>query len=151
MALFNINESLVRLFIRESSGKSLKESDLVDLSIDKQTLYQTWRESKREFVEFEICEAPWIKSCPQGYITEVNFRSDGTLVENRLFDRFETKGRWSLESGILSVCIYKGDNRYEFQVVASASENIHSAIEYKNGELHSYLKLAQVRVSADGN
>jgi hypothetical protein len=64
-----------------------------------------------------------------------------------LFDRFETQGHWLLKSGLLQVEINKGDNRYQFDVVACKDLNIHSAVEYKNQELHSYLKLVQVKAS----
>ncbi|KZX70009.1 hypothetical protein A3712_09610 [Vibrio sp. HI00D65] len=59
------------------------------------------------------------------------------------FNRFKTVGRWQLKDGLLHAEITKGDNRYEFAVVARADLNIHSAVEYKNGELHLYLKLVQ--------
>jgi hypothetical protein len=47
-----------------------------------------------------------------------------------LFDRFETQGHWLLKSGLLQVEINKGDNRYQFDVVACKDLNIHSAVEY---------------------
>ncbi|MEZ8385036.1 hypothetical protein AB6C98_15345, partial [Vibrio splendidus] len=99
--------------------------------------------TKRDFTVSDIESRVWVKSCPGGYITEVHFNADGSLIEYRLFDRFETTGQWQLKDGLLHVEILKGDNRYQFAVVARADLNIHSAVEYKNGELHSYLKLVQ--------
>ena len=73
----------------------------------------------------------------------MHFKADGTLTEYRLFDRFKTVGQWQLKGGLLHVEITKSDNRYQFAVVARADLNIHSAVEHKNGDLHSYLKLVQ--------
>jgi hypothetical protein len=93
----------------------------------------------------DIEDCHWIKSCSEGYITEVIFHRDGRLTEYRLFDRFETQGNWKLDNGILKADIIKAENRYTFNVIGNANINIHSAVELKNNELHSYLKLAQVK------
>ncbi|PKG38594.1 hypothetical protein [Psychromonas sp. Urea-02u-13] len=73
------------------------------------------------------------------------FNQDGTLNEYRLFDRYETQGTWVLSGGLLEVDIIKAGNHYCFTIVANAKLNIHSAVEHKNSELHSYLKFAQIK------
>ncbi|WP_112479362.1 hypothetical protein [Vibrio variabilis] len=141
----NKAQLLSQLYIRESSGKKLVlPTQMIMDSVDP-IMFQEWQNRKRELVPIDAADTHWIKTCTEGYITEVVFHADGTLHEYRLFDRFETKGTWFLADGILYVEIIKGENRYSFGVVGNANVNIHSAVEHKNGELHSYLKLAQVK------
>ncbi|CAH7346775.1 conserved hypothetical protein [Vibrio chagasii] len=135
---------LLQLYCREQTEQPLIPRADLDTDIYDSETFLAWRETKRDFVVRDIENRVWVKSCPAGYITEVHFKGDGTLTEYRLFDRFKTVGRWQLKDGLLHVEITKGDNRYEFAVVARADPNIHSAVEYKNSELHSYLKLVQV-------
>ena len=134
---------LLQLYCREQMDQPLIPRADLDISLYDSEGFLAWRETKRDFVIHDIESRVWVKSCPAGYITEVHFKVDGTLTEYRLFDRFKTVGRWQLKDGLLHAEITKGDNQYEFAVVARADLNIHSAVEYKNGELHSYLKLVQ--------
>ena len=135
---------LLQLYCREQTDQPLIPRTELDIDHYDSEAFLVWRATKRDFVISDIENRVWVKSCPGGYITEVHFKADGTLTEYRLFDRFKTIGRWQLKDGLLHVEITKGDNRYQFAVVARADLNIHSAVEYKNGELHSYLKLVQV-------
>lgn len=136
---------LGQLFMRENGQQQLISQSELSLDILTTASYKIWVDEKRDIDVIDVADTHWMKTCTGGYITEVIFHTDGTLNEYRLFDRFETTGKWSLESGVLQVAIFKGENRYDFAVVGNASVNIHSAVEYKNGELHSYLKLAQIR------
>ncbi|NOI77198.1 hypothetical protein F0224_16040 [Vibrio coralliilyticus] len=140
----NQAEVLLPLFWRESH-EELRELKNIDETVQACDRYEAWLDKKRQLTLCDIQETHWIKSCTGGYITEVVFNADGTLEEYRLFDRFPTQGHWQLHDGTLDVEIYKADNCYTFAVVGCQAVNIHSAIEYKNGELHSYLKLAQVK------
>lgn len=129
--------------------KEVKQNELLDIAAlipewAMEPEFHTWRQQKRELTNDDVSDRVWVKSCPAGYITEVHFHPNGRLKEYRLFDRFETSGRWRLNNGLLEVSIEKGDNQYRLVVIANRGENIHSAIEYKNDELHSYLKLVQV-------
>lgn len=54
-------------------------------------------------------------------------------------------GCWQLVDGVIEIEIIKDDNCYRCAVYANRDTSIHSAIEYKNDELHSYLKLIQTR------
>lgn len=135
---------LLQLYCREQTDQPLISRTDLNIALYDSEAFLAWRETKRDFVISDIENRVWVKSCPGGYITEVHFHADGTLNEYRLFDRFETKGHWYLKDGLLHVEIIKGDNRYQFAVVANGDLNIHSAVEYKNEELHSYLKLVQV-------
>ena len=139
-----VQQILLQLYCREQTDLLLISRADLDTSLYDSEEYLNWRVTKRDFVISDIENRVWVKSCPGGYITEVHFHNDGTLNEYRLFDRFETKGHWYLKDGLLHVEIIKGDNRYQFAVVANGNVNIHSAVEYKNEELHSYLKLVQV-------
>lgn len=139
-----VQQILLQLYCREQTDQPLISRADLDTSLYDSEEYLHWRVTKRDFVISDIENRVWVKSCPSGYITEVHFHADGTLNEYRLFDRFETKGHWYLKDGLLHVEIIKGDNRYQFAVVANGDLNIHSAVEYKNEELHSYLKLVQV-------
>ncbi|MGR6834201.1 hypothetical protein [Aliivibrio wodanis] len=137
---------LQQLFLRETQGRPIIErgcQSLTDIQIEQ---YDKWLSEKRDFLVEEICASNWIKSCAAGYITEVIFKESGSLTEFTLFDRLKTVGHWELDNGLLYVSIFKGENQYDFVIVANSNVNIHSAIEYKNDELHSYLKLAQTRV-----
>ena len=139
-----IEKIMLQLYCREQTDQPLISRTDLNIALYDSEAFLAWRETKRDFVINDIENRVWVKSCPGGYITEVHFHNDGTLNEYRLFDRFETKGHWYLNDGLLHVEIIKGDNRYQFAVVANGDLNIHSAVEYKNEELHSYLKLVQV-------
>ncbi|ARP37982.1 hypothetical protein [Vibrio syngnathi] len=134
---------LLQLYCREQTDQPLVSLTDLDIALYESEGFLAWCDTKRALVVSDIENRVWVKSCPGGYITEVHFNADGSLTEYRLFDRFETTGQWQLADGLLHVEILKGDNRYQFAVVARADLNIHSAVEYKNGELHSYLKLVQ--------
>ncbi|MGF1852889.1 hypothetical protein L4C44_13420 [Vibrio satsumensis] len=136
-------QTLLQLYCREQPDQPLIPRTDLDIGLYDSEAFSVWRATKRDFVISDIENRVWVKSCSGGYITEVHFKADGTLTEYRLFDRFKTVGQWQLKDGLLHVEITKGDNRYQFAVVARADLNIHSAVEYKNGDLHSYLKLVQ--------
>lgn len=136
---------LTQLFFRESHTNKLVSPTSDALGSIDPIVFQEWQNSKRELVLMDVADTHWIKTCTEGYVTEVVFHADGALNEYRLFDRFETQGTWFLADGILHVEIIKGENRYSFGVVGSVDVNIHSAVEHKNDELHSYLKLAQIK------
>ncbi|CZF80847.1 hypothetical protein GCE9029_02231 [Grimontia celer] len=140
-----VNSSYLQLFLRESgTAAMLNIEQLPDVSdVDAIALFD-WMSSKRSFSASEVRGQRWIKTCSAGYVTELLLNEDGTLEEFTLFNRLPTKGWWKLEQGVLDLEIVKNDNTYRSRVIANKSVNIHSAIEYKNGELHSYLKLAQV-------
>ncbi|MCW8334143.1 hypothetical protein J4N42_20190 [Vibrio sp. SCSIO 43135] len=135
----------LQLFFREQYGAPAVEVDGIDPEAANTTEYQQWLAEKAEITKQQVLESHWIKTCTEGYITELVFNQDGSLNEHKLFDRLHTQGTWSLVDGMLKVSITKGENRYEFHVVGRKAPRIYSAIEYKNGELHSYLKLAPVR------
>ncbi|WP_061038950.1 hypothetical protein [Vibrio coralliirubri] len=134
---------LLQLYCREQTEQPLISRTDLDIALYDSEGFLAWRDTKRDFTFSDIENRVWVKSCPGGYITEVHFNADGSLIEYRLFERFETTGQWQLKDGLLHVEILKGENRYQFAVVARADLNIHSAGGYKNGELHSYLKLVQ--------
>ncbi|PSW06576.1 hypothetical protein [Photobacterium lipolyticum] len=137
---------LLQLFFRETDRARLLETDaLPDLDEEQHQKVNLWLENKRNFTLDEIARQHWIKTCSAGYITELLMRDDGTLEESSLFNRTKTRGHWALVDGVIEIEISKGDNRYHCAVIANKTVNIHSAIEYKNGELHSYLKLIQTR------
>ncbi|MCW4447130.1 hypothetical protein OHV10_23200 [Vibrio splendidus] len=138
-----VQQILLQLYCREQTELPLISRIDLDIGLYDNKGFLAWRDTKRDFTVSDIESRVWVKSCPGGYITEVHFNADGSLTEYRLFDRFETTGQWQLADGLLHVEILKGDNRYQFAVVARVDLNIHSAVEYKNGELHSYLKLVQ--------
>lgn len=143
----NNQTALLQLFMRESDScqnRLLSERKL-DYSLENSLPFKRWLAEKRHIVEEDVENTHWIKTCTGGYITEVQFHKDGTLDEYRLFDRFATSGTWLLEDGILHVSIKKGDNTYTFAVVGHGALNIHSAVEHKNRDIHSYLKLAQIK------
>ncbi|MCW8328686.1 hypothetical protein MD588_07680 [Photobacterium sp. SDRW27] len=137
---------LLQLFFRESERARLLDVDaLPELNSHEQTSMHEWLAGKRNFSRDEISPQHWIKTCSAGYITELILHPDGSLDEFTLFNRQRTAGFWELVDGVIEIEIYKGENRYRSAVIANKNTNIHSAIEYKNGELHSYLKLAQTR------
>lgn len=140
------DQILLQLFYREIKETPIIDKSALDGGESVDYEYKKWLATKREFQLPEIYDAHWIKSCTAGYITELVFTKNGSLTEFTLFDRLKTVGHWVLDDGLLYVSIFKGENQYDFVIVANSSVNIHSAIEYKNDELHSYLKLAQTRV-----
>ncbi|MGF1695490.1 hypothetical protein L4C54_07450 [Vibrio lamellibrachiae] len=136
----------LQLFHRESISSPAIDVDAVDRQWLEREEYEQWLGTKSDIQKNEVLESLWIKSCTGGYITELNLKSDGTLDEFKLFDRLHTTGEWVLVDGMLTISIVKGDNRYQFNVIGSSENSIYSAIEYKNGELHSYLKVMPTRV-----
>ncbi|EAR53557.1 hypothetical protein SKA34_10500 [Photobacterium sp. SKA34] len=137
---------LLQLFYRETERVRLFTlDDLPPLAVDQQQQMNLWLETKRNFERNEIVEQVWIKTCSAGYITELRLHDDGTIDEYTLFNRLHTTGYWELVDGAIEIEIKKAESTYRFAVFANRHANIHSAIEYKNGELHSYLKLAQTR------
>lgn len=138
-------EILSQLFKREREEKKLIPLSKIDTATLSSEEYHSWVNDKRDIIESDVMDTHWIKTCTGGYITEVIFHANGTLDEYTLFDRIHTTGTWALKEGILQVEIVSGQNRYSLNVVGSKAVNIHSAIEYENGELHSYLKLSQVK------
>ncbi len=137
-------EIMFQLFQREYNHQLLERHESL-ISDEQAEAFSQWCSTRRSLERADVADTTWIKTCTGGYITEVIFRHDGTLNEYRLFDRFATSGCWSIKDGCLDVEIAKGENKYQLIVVGNREVNIHSAIEYKNGELHSYLKLAQVK------
>nr|WP_244556729.1 hypothetical protein [Enterovibrio nigricans] len=131
--------------MRESKTAAMLTLDkLPDVSdVDAIALFD-WMASKRSFSGSELKGHRYIKSCSAGYVTELCLHENGTLEEYTLFNRLPTKGTWKLEQGILDLEIMKGGNTYNSRVIANKAVNIHSAIEYKNTDLHAYVKLAQV-------
>lgn len=136
---------LLQLFNREAEQQALVNKEALSPTQMQSSEYLHWLEGKRELTLDDVAGNHWIKTCTGGYITEVAFHCDGTLDEYRLFDRFHTTGKWRLNEGLVLVEIYKGENTYSFYIVGNAEINIHSAVEHKNGELHSYLKLSQIK------
>lgn len=143
--MLNKEHVLKQLFYREVYGTPIKEREDALVGSEEQEAYAEWRKSKRDFLKEEVGLSCWIKSCTAGYITEVTFHDNGEVTEFTLFERLKTVGTWTVTAGILSVSIVKGDNHYDFLIVANSTLQIHSAIEYKNNELHSYLKLAPIK------
>ncbi len=137
---------LIQLYFRESERVRLLDLDaLPALDTDEQANMHDWLATKRNFSPDEIASQQWMKTCSAGYITELTFSPDGLLNEYTLFNRQRATGRWELVDGVIEMVINKGEDQYRCAVFANRTVNIHSAIEYKNGELHSYLKLAQTR------
>ncbi|NOH24862.1 hypothetical protein [Vibrio europaeus] len=136
---------LLQLFNREAEQQALVNKEVLSPTQMQGSEYRQWLEGKRDLMPGDVLDNHWIKTCTGGYITEVAFHCNGTLDEYRLFDRFHTTGKWTLKEGLVSVEVYKGGNTYSFSIVGNAEINIHSAVEHKNGELHSYLKLSQIK------
>lgn len=139
-------KQLLQLFFRESDRVRLFDLDtLPPLDAVEQQAMHAWLATKRHFQHDEITPQRWIKTCTAGYITELILHANGSLEEFTLFKRMKTTGEWQLVDGMIELTIHKGDNQYTCTIVAGLDSSIHSAIEYKNGELHSYLKLVQTR------
>lgn len=139
-------QKLLQLFYRESERVRLLELGKLPAPDDKeQDELQVWLTGKRDFSRAELTQQHWIKTCTAGYSTELLLHPNGSLEEFTLFRRQKTTGEWQLVNGMLELVIYKDGNRYNSTVVANHGSSIHSAIEYKNDQLHAYLKLAQTR------
>ena len=137
---------LLQLFFRESDRVRLLDLEaLPELTPQQQADMQEWLATKRNFSPDEITSQHWVKTCSAGYVTEVILHPDGSLDEFTLFNRRRHSGSWKLVDGLIELDIDQGENHYRCAVVANKNTNIHSAIEYRNGKLHSYLKLAQTR------
>ncbi len=137
-----------QLFVYESTQNLVDIPELpvsdAGVLLDSDVDFQGWLDDRRPFDVSEITSQQWIKVCPFGYITELTLLPNGGLEEQHLFKSIRCQGRWSLQGGILRLEIEKGENRYHIDVVANKKSRIHCAIEYKNKELHSYLKVTQV-------
>lgn len=142
--MFNSTKAY-QLYHREHVGSPLLPLDRIDSKALSDAQFLEWCSTKKELTADDAQGSHWIKTCTGGYITEVIFHADGTLEEFTLFERLKTVGTWDISNGVLNVRIKKNTNHYQFSVIANKNINIHSAIEYKNGELHSYLKLAPIQ------
>ncbi len=141
----------IMLFGRETEGKRSRFwssdgpfDDETRSYIATKGEFVLWEQSKREFTLSEVLERNWVKTCPAGYVTTLQFRDDGTLTDTTLFEGVELNGYWCLETGILKTKILGAKHTYEFDVLANETEHIHSAVEFEDGKLHSYLKLIPV-------
>ncbi len=141
----NTDALITQLFLYEESGNLVPLDSLPKLNDTGIVRFNNWIDSKRTFLPEEITSQHWIKSCSKGYITELIFHDNGSLDEYTLFERLKTTGRWVLNDGILELEIRKDDNVYKSSVIAHWEAPMHSAVEYKNDELHAYLKLVQTR------
>ncbi|UTV30311.1 hypothetical protein [Photobacterium atrarenae] len=136
---------LLQLFLRESERVRLVDLSALPTLDDSEHQYmQHWLATKRPFSCEEVPVQHWLKTCSAGYVTEMIFHPDGTVEELGLFSRQKGTGTWQVNDGGLDIELRRGDDRYYFTVIANKQSSIHSAIEYKNHTLHSYLKLAQL-------
>ncbi|MGF1692690.1 hypothetical protein [Photobacterium kagoshimensis] len=136
----------LQLFYRESERVRLLDIDqLPAMNNHEMADFHLWLENKRDFSIADTECRYWIKTCSAGHVTELQFFPDGTLDEFTLFRREHAKGIWHLEDGVIHVELNTAHNNYRYSIYANRLANIHSAVEYKNGALHAYLKLAQVR------
>jgi UPF0176 protein len=139
---------LVQLFVRETSGEFIDRFDKKNDEIINKTAateeFSTWQAAKRAFDEDEITGQQWTKTCTDGHITEINFHADHTVEEFTLFKREKTVGKWELVDGLLEVEIEAGGALYTFSIIANKENSIHSAVEYENKDLHTYLKIMQL-------
>lgn len=103
--------------------------------------YVLWLQGKRSLSEHEIVNAVWVKTNPSGYTTEMHFYANGTLRDIALFDRAALSGYWKINNGAVSVAIKADRHTYEFDIVGSDENGMHSAVEFEDGILSSYLKL----------
>ncbi|KLV04041.1 hypothetical protein ABT56_15555 [Photobacterium aquae] len=137
-------KQLLQLYYRESERVRLLPLDaLPEPDKNEQADFDVWLGMKRSFNRAEVTAQVWIKSCSAGHVTELYLYPDGRLEEYTLFKRIRTIGRWALVQGMIALDIQSGDDRYQSWIVANRNSRIHSAIEYKNGELYAYLKVAQ--------
>lgn len=142
----------IMLFAREQFGKQAglwQDRPPITpeerISILESEEYNAWNDSKRDFAEEEFSDQTWIKTCPHGHITELEFCSDNTIRETTVFDRAKTTGHWKLINGVIRVTIYTEKHEYELDVIANRESSIHSAIEFESGYLHTYLKIFQLK------
>ncbi|MGF1727101.1 hypothetical protein [Photobacterium nomapromontoriensis] len=139
-------KQLLQLFYRESDRARLFDLEaLPPLDTVEEQAMLVWLATKRHFQHDEIASQRWVKTCSAGYITELILHANGSLEEFTLFKRMKTTGEWQLIDGMIELTINKDNNQYKSNIVASLGSSIHAAIEYKNGALHSYLKLVQAR------
>ncbi|MEJ2764783.1 hypothetical protein VV869_12575 [Photobacterium sp. MCCC 1A19761] len=140
------NHQLLQLYLRESERVRLVDLPaLPALDVQEQADMAHWLATKRQFSEAEVPAQPWLKTCSAGHVTELVFHPDGSVRETALFQRQQGTGTWQVTDGVLEIALHRGDDRYDFSVIANKQSSLHSAIEYKNHALHSYLKLAQMR------
>lgn len=140
------NKHLLQLFYRESDRVRLLELDtLPEPTGEERKVMQDWLATKRSFTVDEIATQAWVKTCCAGNTTEIYLHPDGSLEEYALFKRTRATGEWQLKDGLLTLAIQKDGDRYVSTVVANKLSSIHSAIEAKNGQVYSYLKVAQTR------
>ncbi|OAN11030.1 hypothetical protein A3K86_18820 [Photobacterium jeanii] len=136
----------LQLFYRESDRVRLLEVDqLPAMTSQEMAEFHLWLENKRDFTPADTQCRHWLKTCSAGHVTELVFHSDGTVDEFTLFRRQHAQGVWRLEDGVIHIALTANDHDYRYSVIANRQVNIHSAIEYKNNQLHAYLKLAQVK------
>jgi hypothetical protein len=141
---------LIQLFWREQ-----EEQVLVDINDEtvRQRIedcrnspeFKKWLATRRIFALEEVADTVWVKTCTAGYITELHLHKDGTAEEYTLFSRKLVPGTWQLTDGQIEVTLAADDHRYRFAVIANAKSSIHAAVEYCDNDIHSYLKIMQLK------
>ncbi len=103
--------------------------------------YVLWLQSKRSLTHEEMINTVWVKTNPSGYTTEMHFYANGTLRDIALFDRATLAGKWHMDNGVVKVSIKADKHLYEFDIVGNDESGMHSAVEFEDGVLSSYLKI----------
>lgn len=104
-----------------------------------------WQQGKRAFSAEEVLTNKWIKTNPGGHTTQLYFYPDGTLQDVSLFDGVTLSGHWHLNEGKIAVTIEGQFHHYTFDIVANDDDSIHSAVEFEDGSLSTYLKVFCIR------
>ncbi len=134
-----------QLFLLESNGDFVTANLVTKPSVKiDRTAWNTWSSTKREFTFLEVVEQQWVRSSDNGQFSKLHFLTTNIVVETGIQNPYTYYGIWKISNGMLCVNSTKERDKYCYQIVASSDGDIHSSIEYKNDEIHAYIKLIQI-------
>ncbi len=101
-------------------------------------MFYVWIQNHKLFTEDNVLKGTWIKVSDLGSSRKVELHADGTLTESEFVYPNETwEGTWDLVDGVLVMNIHD----FILSVYAAGTGNLHSGVEFYEGEPYAYFKV----------
>ncbi|CAM3545374.1 hypothetical protein VA7868_03048 [Vibrio aerogenes CECT 7868] len=136
----------LQLFWYEYHHTLLEMEDLPVLTPAQMKIFQEWVKTRRKLLKYEVHQQVWVKTNVDGASSILTFSPDGTLTEQDLFGSRTLNGLWKVIDGFLFIKVISGEFIVEYQISGITEYNIHSGIEYINGQVTTYSKFIQTKV-----
>lgn len=130
----------LQLFWYEKHHTLLEMEDLPTLTASQEQELIEWVKKHRKILSYEVHQQTWVKVNIDGFASQIRLNPNGTLLEKDLFSDKSLQGLWKVVDGFLFIKVISGEFVVEYQIVGSSTDNIHSGIEYINGQVSTYSK-----------